>query len=47
MLVRRIINEVQALCLRRLNDAQKLAGKAVALDDMKQWVMAIGSGKVE
>lgn len=33
--------------MRRLNDAQKLAGKAVALDDIKQWVMAVGSGKVE
>ena len=33
--------------MKRLNDARKLAGKAVALDDMKRWVMAIGSGKVE
>jgi len=35
------------LRLRRLNDAKKLAGKAIALDDMKRWVMAVGSGKVE
>ena len=46
-IVRRKIREVRTLRLRRLNDAQKLAGKAVALDDIKQWVMAIGSGKVE
>jgi hypothetical protein len=46
-LVKRKTGEVRALRLRRLNDAQKLAGKAVALDDMKRWVMAVGSGKVE
>jgi hypothetical protein len=46
-LVRQRVGEVKALRLRKLNDAQKLAGKAVALDDMKQWVMAVGSGKVE
>ncbi len=46
-LVRRKTGEVKALRLRRLNDAKKLAGKAVALDDMKRWVMAVGSGKVE
>ena len=38
---------MKVLRLRRLNDAKKLAGKAVALDDMKRWVMAVGSGKVE
>ncbi|KAF8218771.1 hypothetical protein L208DRAFT_1347624 [Tricholoma matsutake] len=47
MIVRRKTGEVHALCLRRLNNAQKLAGKAVALDDFKRWVMAVGSGKVE
>jgi hypothetical protein len=46
-ILRRRVGEVRALRLRRLNDAQKLAGKAVALDDFKQWVMAVGSGKVE
>ena len=46
-LVRRKTRQVKALRLRKLNDAQKLAGKAVALDDMKRWVMAVGSGKVE
>jgi len=33
--------------LRKLNNAWKLAGKAVAIDDLKQWVMVVGSGKVE
>jgi hypothetical protein len=46
-LARRKTGEIKALRLRRLNDTRKLAGKAVALDDMKRWVMAIGSGKVE
>ena len=46
-LARRKTGEIKALRLKRLNDARKLAGKAVALDDMKRWVMAIGSGKVE
>lgn len=44
--MRRKTGEVKALRLRRLNDMQKLAGKAVALDNMKRWVMAVG-GKVE
>lgn len=46
-LVRRKQGEVKALRLRKLNDACKLAGKAVAIDDMKRWVMAVGSGRVE
>jgi hypothetical protein len=46
-IVRRKIGEVCALRLRRLNDVQKLARKAVALDDFKRWVMAVSSGKVE
>jgi len=46
-LVRRKDSQVKVLRLRRLNDAKKLAGKAIALDDMKRWVMAVGSGKVE
>jgi hypothetical protein len=35
MLVRRKASKVQAFHLRRLNDTQKLGGKAVALDNMK------------
>ena len=46
-IVRTKTREVRALRLRKLNDAQKLTGKAVALDNFKQWVMAVGSGKVE
>ncbi len=46
-LVRRKAVQVKALRFQRLNDVKKLAGKAVALDDMKRWVMAVGSGKVE
>ncbi|KAF8176492.1 hypothetical protein BJ912DRAFT_857405 [Pholiota molesta] len=46
-IVRRKTGEVRALRLRKLNDATKLAGKAVAIDHLKQWVMAVGSGKVE
>ncbi|KAF8223712.1 hypothetical protein L208DRAFT_1411474 [Tricholoma matsutake] len=46
-LVRRKQGEVKALRLRKLNDACKLAGKAVAIDDLKRWVMAVGSGRVE
>ena len=46
-LVRRKTGEIKVLRLKRLNDARKLTGKAPAIDDMKRWVMAIGSGKVE
>jgi hypothetical protein len=46
-LLRRKQGEIKALRLRKLNDAHKLAGKAVAIDNLKQWVMAVGSGKVE
>ena len=46
-ILRRKTGEVCALRLRRFNDAQKLAGKAVALDNFKRWVMTVGSGKVE
>ncbi|EDQ99375.1 uncharacterized protein LACBIDRAFT_316580 [Laccaria bicolor S238N-H82] len=46
-IVRRKTEEIRTLKLRRLNDAEKLAGKTVAIDELKQWVMAVGSGKVE
>ena len=46
-LVRRKQSEVKALHLRKLNDARKLAGKAIVIDNLKQWVMAVGSGRVE
>lgn len=40
-------NRVIALRLRSLNDARKIVSKSGALDDYKEWVMAVGSGKVE
>jgi hypothetical protein len=46
-IVRQKTGQVQALRLRRLNDARKLTAKATALENHKQWMMAIGSGKVE
>jgi hypothetical protein len=35
------------LQLTKLNASRKLLGKATALDDHKQWMMAIASGRVE
>ena len=35
------------LRFRKLNDARKITRQAVSLDDHKQWIMAIASGKVE
>ena len=40
-------HQVEALCLQKLNDAWKLIGKAAALERHKEWMMAIGSGKVD
>lgn len=47
MLLQRKQGEIKALRLQKLNDTHKVAGKAVAIDDLKRWVMAVGSGKVE
>jgi hypothetical protein len=46
-LLRRKQGEIKVLRLQKLNSARKLTGKAVAIDNLKQWVMAVGSGKVE
>ena len=46
-IVRGKTGEVRALRLRKLNDSRKLATKAVSIDLLKQWVMAVGSGRVE
>ncbi|KAG6884373.1 hypothetical protein C0992_006446, partial [Termitomyces sp. T32_za158] len=46
-IVRQKAGQVKALQLKRLNDARRLVGKAAALEDYKQFIMAIGSGKVE
>ncbi|KAF8874102.1 hypothetical protein CPB84DRAFT_1817929 [Gymnopilus junonius] len=41
------IHNIHTLKLKVLNNARKLVGKAKAIDEYKQWVMAIGSGHVE
>lgn len=46
-IVRKRTAEIRTLKLRRVNDAEKLAGKLGVIDELKQWVMAVGSGKVE
>ncbi|KAF8257899.1 hypothetical protein EI94DRAFT_1774312 [Lactarius quietus] len=43
---RRKTEQVQELRLMKLNASRRLLGKATALDDHKQWVMVIASGKV-
>ncbi|KAH8993073.1 hypothetical protein EDB86DRAFT_2805800 [Lactarius hatsudake] len=44
---RRKIGQVRQLRLTKLNASRKLLGKATALDDHKQWIMAIASGRVD
>ncbi|KAI9433597.1 hypothetical protein H4582DRAFT_2060981 [Lactarius indigo] len=39
--------QVRQLRLTKLNASRKLLGKATALDDHKQWIMAIASGRVD
>jgi hypothetical protein len=46
-IVRQKTGQVQALRLRKLNDARKLTAKATVLENHKQWMMVIGSSKVE
>ncbi|KAH9009695.1 hypothetical protein EDB85DRAFT_2077656 [Lactarius pseudohatsudake] len=41
------IGQVRQLRLTKLNTSRKLLGKATALDDHKQWIMAIASGRVD
>ncbi|KAH9050407.1 hypothetical protein EDB83DRAFT_2522604 [Lactarius deliciosus] len=43
----RKIEQVQQLRLTKLNASRRLLGKAAALDDHKQWMMAITSGRVD
>jgi hypothetical protein len=45
--VRRKIDQVQRLRMIKLNDSRKLQGKAAVLDDHKQWMLAIASGRVD
>lgn len=44
---RRKTEQVRQLRLTKLNTSRKLLSKATALDDHKQWMMAIASGRVE
>ena len=41
------LDQVQNLKLLHLNDSRKLIGKVAALEDHKQWVMAVASGRVD
>ena len=45
--VRRRIGQVQQLQMTKLNNSQKLLGKAAALEDHKQWILVIVSGRVD
>jgi hypothetical protein len=45
--VRRRVDQVQRLRMIKLNDSRKLQGKAAVLDDHKQWILAIVSGRVD
>ncbi|KDR66758.1 hypothetical protein GALMADRAFT_1359327 [Galerina marginata CBS 339.88] len=40
-------SQVNSLRLRKLNDARKIVAKSGALEAHKDWIMAVGSGKVE
>jgi hypothetical protein len=46
-LLRRKAGQVRALRLTKLNDNRKFLGKAAALEDHKQWIMAVASGRVD
>lgn len=46
-IIQQKVGKVRTLKLRILNDARKLANKAKVIDEFKQWVMAVGSGRVE
>jgi hypothetical protein len=46
-IVRQKTADVQQLRLRRLNDSWRLLGKAAILEDHKQWIMAVASGRVD
>lgn len=46
-LARRKNDQLNRLQLSKLNDSQKLMVKAGALEDHKQWILAIASGRVD
>jgi len=46
-IVRRKINHINQLQLTTLNQTRKLTGKAATLDDHKQWILAVASGRAD
>lgn len=46
-IARRKTDQIEQLHMSKLNDSRKLLVKAGALDDHKQWVLAVASGKVD
>ena len=46
-LAQRKAGQIHALQLTKLNDNHKLLGKVMALEDHKQWIMAVASGWVD
>jgi hypothetical protein len=45
--IQRKSHQVQQLRFTKLNNSRKLLGKVAALEDHKQWIMAVASGKVD
>ena len=45
--VRQRIDQVWQMCLTKLNTRWKLLGKSAMLEDHKQWLLAVASGKVD
>lgn len=39
--------QVQQLWMTKLNNSRKLLGEATALEDHKQWMLAVASGRVD
>jgi hypothetical protein len=46
-IARRKTDQIEQLRMSKLNDSRKLLVKAGALEDHKQWVLAVASGRVE
>ena len=46
-IARRKTDQIEQLRMSKLNDSQKLLVKAGALEDHKQWILAIASGRVD
>jgi hypothetical protein len=45
--VRRKIDQVRQMRLTKLNTGRKLLGKSAILEDHKQWILAVASGRVD